>query len=152
MENFDYNLRDIYQLFQADSTETGDIAEKDTPVREKTGFSVQTRMIFISRRNRIMTTTATRTRVKVSAKSWIKAERKAAAKGYNSPNRWFHSFNALYWAAHHRRRMEEHKQEMFESCRPGLIKVYFEGYIYQRIQYKKSVYRAKSWNKPLPLP
>ena len=96
--------------------------------------------------------TVEKTRSRVSERSWVKAQRKEAAKAYKSPNGWFHSFNALYWAAHHRRRMEEQKQEMFNATRPGLIKIYFEGYIYQRIEYKKSVYRAKSWNSPFPLP
>lgn len=96
--------------------------------------------------------TVAKTRSRVSERSWVKAQRKEAAKVYESPNGWFHSFNALYWAAHHRMRMEEHKQEMFNATRPGLIKIYFEAYIYQRIEYKKSVYRAKSWNSPFPLP
>jgi hypothetical protein len=48
--------------------------------------------------------------------------------------------------------MEEHKQQMFNSTRPGLIKIYFDAYIYQRIEYKKSVDRAKRWGRPVPLP
>ena len=96
--------------------------------------------------------TVEKTRSRVSERSWVKAQRKEAAKAYRSPNRWFHSFNSLYWAAHHRGRMEECKQNMLNSTRPNLIKIYFDAYIYQRLEYKKEVYRAKSWNKPFPLP
>ena len=96
--------------------------------------------------------TVEKTRSRVSERSWVKAQRKEAAKAYESPNRWSYSFNSLYWAAHHRGRMEECKQNMLNSTRPGLIKIYFDAYIYQRLEYKKEVYRAKSWNKPFPLP
>lgn len=99
----------------------------------------------------IMSTVA-KTRSRVSERSWVKAQRKEAAKAYKSPNRWFHSFNALYWAAHHRRRMEERKQQMLNSKTPFLIKLYFDAYIYQRIEYKASIRQSKSWNSPFPLP
>ena len=151
MDNFNYILRDIFQLFPQASTKTGDIAEKDTPVREKTGFSVQTRMIFISTRNRIMTTT-TKTRCKVSAKSWLKAERKAAAKVYHDPNRRAEFFNALHWAEIHRRRMGEYRHAMFCSTRYENTKMCLQFYLYNRNEYKKSIRQSRNWNKPFPLP
>jgi hypothetical protein len=36
VDNFSYFLWDISELFPKTSTETGDIAEKDTPVHQKT--------------------------------------------------------------------------------------------------------------------
>ena len=96
--------------------------------------------------------TVEKTRSRVSERSWVKAQRKEAAKAYRTPNRRVDHYNCLYWAERHRGRMEEHKQQMFNSKRPGLIKIYFDAYIYQRIEYKKSVDRAKRWNRPVPLP
>ena len=96
--------------------------------------------------------TVEKTRSRVSERSWVKAQRKEAAKAYKSPNRGADHYNALYWAARHRGRMEEYKQAMFNSCSPRSIKIYFDAYIYQRLEYKKEVYRSKSWNKPFPLP
>ena len=99
----------------------------------------------------IMSTVA-KTRSRVSERSWVKAQRKEAAKAYRSPNRGADHYDALYWAAHHRGRMEERKQQMLNSKTPFLIKLYFDAYIYQRIEYKASIRQSKSWNSPFPLP
>ena len=99
----------------------------------------------------IMSTVA-KTRSRVSERSWVKAQRKEAAKAYKSPNRGADHYNALYWAARHRGRMEGWKQAMFNSKTPFLIKLYFDAYIYQRIEYKASIRQSKSWNSPFPLP
>lgn len=96
--------------------------------------------------------TVEKTRSRVSERSWVKAQRKEAAKAYRTPNRRVDYYNCLYWAERHRGRMEEHKQEMLNSVGPNVIKIYFDAYIYQRIEYKKEVRLAKSWNKPFPLP
>lgn len=96
--------------------------------------------------------TVEKTRSRVSERSWVKAQRKEVAKAYRTPNRQVSHYDSLYWAAHHRKRMEEHKREMLNSVGPNIIKIYFDAYIYQRIEYKKEVYRAKKWNKPFPLP
>ena len=96
--------------------------------------------------------TVEKTRSRVSERSWVKAQRKEAAKAYKSPNRGADRYNALYWAERHRGRMNEDKELMFNSTYRGLIKVYFDAYIYQRIEYKRSIRQSKNWNSPFPLP
>jgi len=96
--------------------------------------------------------TAEKTRSRVSERSWVKAQRKEAAKAYKTPNRRASYYNSLYFAARHRERMEEYKQAMFDSTSRGIIKVYFDAYITQRAYYKGCIRESKSWNKPFPLP
>jgi hypothetical protein len=96
--------------------------------------------------------TVEKTRSRVSERSWVKAQRKEAAKAYKTPNRRASYYSSLYFAARHRERMEEYKQAMFDSTSRGIIKVYFDAYITQRAYYKDCIRESKSWNKPFPLP
>lgn len=96
--------------------------------------------------------TVEQTRSRVSYRSEIKAQRKEAAKAYESPNRRVSYYNCLYFAAIHRGRMEDNKEAMLGSSGRGLIKVYFDSYLYNRNRYRMMICDSKTLNKPFPLP
>jgi len=104
-------------------------------------------------RIRIMTTTATtKTRYRVSAKSWLKTERKAAAKGIISPNRVARYYNTVEWAAHYRGRMAQYRASMLSSTSPGSIEVCLKAYLYYRNKYRTEIREFKVWMDVVPLP
>lgn len=96
--------------------------------------------------------TVEKTRSRVSYRSWVKAQRKEAAKAYKTPNRRADHYNALYFAARYKGYMKEAKVNLFESDRPNAIKIWFDSFLYNRNKYRRSIAESKSWNKPFPLP
>ena len=111
-------------------------------------------MKIISRRNRIMTT-ATKTRVRVSAKSWLKAERKEAAKVYKSPNvrcRWT-KFDKVYFAQVFRENMIRNYRELVDDdSSKEMRRLCLEYFLSWRLDYRRAVFCDSKYKSILPLP
>lgn len=99
-----------------------------------------------------MTTTTTKTRCKVSAKSSLKAKRKAAAKGIISRNRVARYYNTVEWAARYRREMAQYRAYMLSSTTPGSIEMYLKAYLYYRAKYRIEIREFEIWMDVAPLP
>lgn len=96
--------------------------------------------------------TAEKTRSRVSERSWVKAQRKEAAKAYKTPNRVSRHYSTVYWASRYRDRMAEYRASMLRSTDPRSIEIYFQAYLRNRINYKQEILGFNDWTDVLPLP
>jgi hypothetical protein len=96
--------------------------------------------------------TIEKTRSRVSERSWVKAQRKEAAKAYKTPNRVSRYYSTVYWASHYRDRMAEYRASMLRSTDPRSIEIYFQAYLWNRINYKQEIRGFNDWTDVLPLP
>ena len=99
-------------------------------------------------------TTTTKTRCKVSARSWLKAERKEAAKGYKSPNRrcWWTKFDKVHFCQIFRENMLRNYRGLLDDDSKGMRRHHLFWFLSWRSDYRQAVLRASYYKSILPLP
>ncbi|CAB5238002.1 hypothetical protein UFOVP142_67 [uncultured Caudovirales phage] len=90
---------------------------------------------------------------KRSRRSEIKAQRKAAAKAYRSPN-WSYTLRGPSCADMYRKDIKFYREFLLSESNERLRKMWFRAYNRSKHGYRNSImkYKADTWRKVLPLP